>query len=244
MTAPRYPRLVRRFRAFLLDSLLAPIAALACLVAGDALGVTGGAGKLALVIVPFLILEPGLVAFTGGTIGHHLYRLRVVRVRGEGNINLLAATVRFLVKDGLGWLSLVFVLTTRKRQAAHDVLARSVVVLKNPAALPIGEALDERPPEDPAYLYPPAWRRLAVIIAYWIFFTIALAGLSQFAASDRCLTRNHCSGGEFLIILGLDLAWIFALGWATVRGWGGRLYGGRRRLRPSAMALDNIAGSP
>ena len=130
-----YPRQIRRVRAILCDSVLLPIIVFGTLIIGDASGVSHLYGKVALALVPIFILEPGLVAFTGGTIGHHLFKIRVAKTSGYGNINIVAATVRFVVKMLLGWLSLIFVLTTRKHQAGHDLLARSVVIHANPSAL-------------------------------------------------------------------------------------------------------------
>jgi len=229
-----YPRLIRRVRAILIDSVLLPITVFGVLILGDALGVSHTYGKVALILVPIFVLEPGLVAFTGGTIGHHLLRIRVATLDGQRNINIFAATLRFVAKLLLGWLSLIFVLTTKKHQAVHDLLARSVVIHKDPSTLPAYEKLVERMPDSAEYLYPPAWRRVLVIAGYWVLATVALVILGNFVASRQCIAGYRCATWETLLLLVLDIAWLLSLGGATVRGWRGQLYGCRRRPRGAA----------
>ena len=77
--------------------------------------------------VPLLVLEPGLVAYTGGTIGHHLRGLRVRRVGEDRTLNLVLACVRFLIKFSLWWLSLVFVPLTL--DLSEWYASRSLLVL-------------------------------------------------------------------------------------------------------------------
>lgn len=229
-----YPRLIRRVRAVLIDSVLVPIAAFGTLILGDALGVSHIYGKLALAAMPVFILEPGLVAMTGGTVGHHLLKIRVAKIDGQGNINIFAATLRFIVKLLLGWLSFIFVLTTQKHQAVHDLLARSVVIHTNPGALPAYEVLSERTPDSASYVYPAAWRRVVVIFGYWIIASIVFSIVSNVVTSNACVASNRCSTLEYLLLMALEIAWLVSLGWVTVRGWRGTLYGCMRRPNTSA----------
>lgn len=226
-----YPRLIRRVRAFLLDSVILPITVFGALIGGDALGVSHAYGKVALVLGPVFFLEPGLVAITGGTIGHHLFKIRVTKLDGHGNINVFAATVRFVVKLLLGWLSFIFVLTTRKHQAVHDLVARSVVIHKDASSLPTHEALPERAPDSAEYVYPARWRRVLIIAGYWFLATVALSFLSNIVASSACIEGHRCATGEYLLLLVLNIAWLVSLGWITVKGWGGLLHGCRRHPR-------------
>lgn len=130
-----YPRLIKRIRAALIDSVLIPLAFFAGLVLIGVSGISHPLAKLVLAMMPILVLEPGLVAFTGGTVGHHLVGVRVMQAGGTGNIGILAAALRFVVKLLLGGLSFVFILTTRRHQAVHDLVAGSRVVLKDAACL-------------------------------------------------------------------------------------------------------------
>lgn len=224
-----YPRLIRRVRAILIDSVLLPISVLGSLILGGALGVSHAYGKVALILVPIFVLEPWLVAVTGGTIGHHLMRIRVASMDGQHNINIFAATLRFLIKLVLGWLSLIFVLTTKKHQAVHDLLARSVVVHKDPSILPNFEVLAERMPDSAEYLYPATWRRVLVIFGYWVLATLLLSIVSYVVASSDCIEGHRCATWEDLFLFVLNIAWLLSIGGVTVRGWQGRLYGCRRR---------------
>lgn len=234
MTQVFYPRLIRRVRAVLIDSVLVPVTVFGALILGDAIGVSHVYGKVALALVPIFVLEPGLVAVTGGTIGHHLLRIRVTTIDGQRNINIFAAIIRFIAKLLLGWLSFIFVLTTKKHQAVHDLLARSVVVHKDSSTLPAHELLAERTPDSAEYVYPAAWRRVLVICGYWLMATVALSLFSNMVASDQCLEGRRCATWEYLLLLALNIAWLVSLGWATVRGWGGQLYGCRRLPRAAA----------
>lgn len=214
MATVAYSRLIRRVHAVLVDSVVLPVTVISILVVGDRLGVSDSLGKAMLIAIPVLILEPGLVALTGGTVGHHLLGIRVAKQDGSGNINILSAAVRFVVKLLLGWLSFILVLTTAKHQAVHDLVVRSIVVVKNPGGLPAHEALSERIIETDAYLYPSAWRRIVVIALYWVLATEILSAL-----------------GSNVVF---DIAWLLGLGWITVRGWNGRLFGCMRRAREVA----------
>lgn len=234
MTNVTYPRLIKRVRAVLVDSVLLPVTVFSVLLIGDNLGVSGGNGKALLIALPIFLLEPGLVAFTGGTVGHHLLGIRVAKRDGSSNINIFAASIRFVVKLLLGWLSFIFVLTTRKHQAVHDLVAGSIVVHKDPSGLPEHEVLSERKPEMDAYLYPAVWRRVVVVAAYWVLVVIALGLASYVLTTVQCSKGYNCTTFDQLINIALNIAGLVGLGWVTVRGWSGRLFGCSRRPREAA----------
>ena len=229
MTDIYYPRLIKRVRAVLIDSVLLPVSIFSVLIVGDALGVTHSFAKAMLFVVPVLVLDPVLVAFTGGTVGHHLMKIRITRLDGTGNINILAASVRFIVKVLLGWLSFVFVLTTKKHQAVHDLVARSLVVHKDARGLPSYDVLSERERDTGRFVYPPAWRRTIVVIAYCILVYLSVSMVSLAATSADCIGRNRCSTTDAMIEIALSIIWLVATGWIVVRGWNGRLLGCRRK---------------
>ncbi len=218
----------------LVDSVLVPVAAFATLIAGDALGVTQPFAKVMLIVMPIFILEPALVAFTGGTVGHHLLKLRITRLDGKGNINILAATARFIVKLLLGSVSLIFVLTTRKHQAVHDLVARSLVVHKDINGLPTYDVLSERKNNTEKYAYPPAWRRVIVAIAYCVLVLILVNVLAVVVISSECTRLNICNTKDMMFSIALGLIWLGATGWVIIQSWGGRVFGCRRRrlVRP------------
>lgn len=229
MTQPAYPRLIKRVRAVLIDSVLMPVVFIGSLILGDALGVTQAYGKLLLIFLPIFVLEPGLVAFTGGTVGHHLIGIRVTRASDARNINIFAALLRFIVKLLFGWLSFIFVLTTRKHQALHDLIAVSRVVHKNPQGLPSFEVLEERKPKIDDFDYPPAWRRVTIIVGYATLATLALSLSSILLVSASCLNGQQCTTLDMVLDITLSILWLLGLGWIVVRGWTGMLYGCKRR---------------
>lgn len=132
-----YPKLGVRVRAALIDSVILAAFFFPTVVIIEAAGVTNHALKVILFcfpIIPILVVEPGLVSFTGGSIGHHLLKIRVAKAEGAGNIGLPAAIVRFICKLLLGWTSLLFIPISSRHQALHDRVAGSVVLSKTPAA--------------------------------------------------------------------------------------------------------------
>ena len=225
-----YPRLVKRVRAVLIDSVVVPVIAVATLIAGHALGVTEFFGRVLLVAVPVFILEPGLVAFTGGTIGHHLVGLRVRRLSGAGNIDIFAATIRAVVKFALGWLSFIFVLTTERHQAIHDLVAGSIVVHRATTGLPQYDVLSERKVESEGFVYPSKWRRALVSFGYWIAMTLLLLTIAGAVATAICPDRLNCPYDRTLGAI-FEIIWLVATGAIVVLGWYGRLPGARRRVK-------------
>lgn len=89
------------------------------------------ADEARIIAIVFIVLlyDPLFTGFTGATIGHRLFGLRV---RNEQeltkNINFFKAIVRFLIKAFLGWISLLTVQGNEKRKAMHDMAVGSVVV--------------------------------------------------------------------------------------------------------------------
>lgn len=233
MSQIHYTRLILRVRALQLDALLIVCAALVALLLGDLLGLSNPYAKLALPLIVAFILGPGMVAWTGGTAGHHWVGIRVARLDGQGKIGLFAATLRLAVKLALGWFSFFLVLTTRKHQAVHDLVARSIVVHKHPESRPSYELLPEREPESASWIYPGRLRRVFVILAWWLLATITMGVLSLLLISTPCSLSEHCTSWEYLASLALNIAWLVSLALLLVRGWGGRLYGCRRT--PAAM---------
>jgi uncharacterized RDD family membrane protein YckC len=142
--SPMYPRLLRRVRAVLIDEFIL-LAALAAWWLS--LGIMEDADlllKIGSLFLVFLILDPALVAWTGGTIGHHIMGLKVRAATRDAKINFVTATIRGFVRYSLGWLSLVFILVTRRHQAIHDYVSLTIVVLRNPETLSNNEKFAER----------------------------------------------------------------------------------------------------
>ncbi len=226
-----YPRLLRRLQAVSIDSIVVPIAAIGMLVVTSAFTTIPWI-KVSAAALAILVLEPGLVAFTGGTIGHHMIGLKVQDSVRESNIGLVRATLRFLIKVLLGLPSLIFVLMTRRHQALHDWVTGSVVLLRNPTQVPTYEALSERKDEKGGYLYPSRVRRVLIILAYNIGLLAVLGLSSGVLLSEDCVERGVCSSTDNLYDMVLIICWVILLALVLVLGWRGQLWGGRRtRIR-------------
>ncbi len=138
----------------------------------------------------------------------------------------------------LGWLSFIFVLTTARHQAVHDLVARSLVIHKDTSGLPAFEVLGERAYKSKDYVLPSAWRRIAVIIAYAIFATVVLSVASFLVSTTACTEAQRCTTLDKLIEIVLSVLLLVGLGGICVLGWTGRLYGCRRRQ--SASESENL----
>ncbi len=227
----RYPRLIRRIRALMIDSLILigsicvwwltiPYIVEASLIV-----------KLGVPLLVLFILEPGLVAWTGGTVGHHIMGLRVQRAVSQANLGLVRATIRGVLKMLLGEFSLIFVLVTARHQAIHDSVTRSVVVLKNPAAVADYDRLEVRAEETTAYVYPSGFRRFVFIVLYFLLACLLLVVAMQLGLSRQCLLYERCTRVEYVASGLMGFAWFGVFGTIIVMGWRARLYGCRRKVR-------------
>ena len=130
--APAYGRFSRRLQAVLIDWMIFLLLMAAALSVATALQSDDVGRILGFTFVVLLLLyEPVLVPLTGGTIGHYLRNLRVVDDRTNGNIGILKAVARALIKSVLGVYSFVTMGTTLRHQALHDVLTRSTVQIRD-----------------------------------------------------------------------------------------------------------------
>ncbi len=236
-TQAMYPRLLRRVRAFLVDSVVFIILLYAWMVALPAFGELPFL-KIAVLPAAILILEPGLVAFTGGTLGHHLLGLRIRDASQDQHIGFGRAIARAIIRFLLGWLSFVFVLVTRKHQALHDYFTSTVVVLRRPHSVPAYEKFAERAEDPAAYVYPSKRRRVLMIFIYLILGTVVVGVFHALVVSDACLGSSRCSPRDAILSQLLSALWLAAIGATLVLGWRGLLFGCRRSSRASAVTLD------
>lgn len=229
--AEGYPRLVRRLRGVFIDGLVVPIAAMGTLVALSYAGVESTWIRVACPLLVVLLLEPVAVSVTGGSIGHHLTGLRVRKEHVDERINVLAATVRFVVKAVFGLPAFFVAFVTRKRQGLHDLAAKSLIVHKSSASLPAYEVVPARTPEDEHAAYASVWRRLLVILLYWVLLYLGIGTVLVASMSGLCAqSPNLCSPAQQAVsVIGLVIL-LCAFVVTAVLGWRGRLYGCRRRL--------------
>lgn len=237
---PLYPRLIRRVRAYLIDGVLLMVVVYAWILCLPAFGELSLLAKMLALILPIMLIEPVLVAFTGGTIGHHIMGLRIRDGSQGGNIGILRATVRAVVRTLLGWFSFIFVLITRRHQALHDYFIGSIVVLRQPEALPVHEKLEPRMEESTRYRYPSGLRRVVFILVYALLIFVAVNAVGAMFVSEACSIGNHCTHGEETALGIAGLVLLFSIGTVIVLGWRGLLYGCRRSsLNHGSVGLDH-----
>lgn len=224
-----YPRLIRRVQACIIDSFIFSFVSVGLFLLVTPFEVEPVWVRIVIVLVPIFFFEPVLVSCTGGTIGHHLLKLKVQNVSNAKNINIFLAFIRFILKTLLGVISLMFVLTTRKHQAIHDFLANSIVAYKNPKQVPEYEALVERKIEEEGYIYPSKLQRTFMIILYNILLFILIRMLTDFLLSERCIENNNCTPFEEVILIGLGIIWLVSTALILVGGWKSLLFGCKRK---------------
>jgi uncharacterized RDD family membrane protein YckC len=232
--APRlYARFSRRFRALVIDSVVYAASLVLLIVLLEVVG--RGRVQTGAIIFTWLgsalLYEPLLVWRRGATLGHAYANIRVVALSSGGNPGSLRAFGRFWLKGIFGLLAFVFMGTTRRHQALHDLVFGTTVEIRDPSRATAFDYVTERTP-DLLAVSVPAWRRALVILAC-SFVTFILFGLSLVAIeSAECLNGNVCSPTEKLWESALGLIWIGAQALVIILGWRGRLLGARAQPRP------------
>lgn len=135
--------------------------------------------KIFAMFAPVLFLEPILVTFLGATIGQHVFGMEVVRIETQSNCPLHVAFFRYIAKAVLGSMSIIYMLFSKKHQAIHDHLAKTVVLISrkklenNPEIAKYGE-MEQTLNQD--YSYPSAIRRF-IFFFVWYMVTCIVLGI-------------------------------------------------------------------
>ncbi len=86
-----------------------------------------------ILIFMFYLYEPTLISFMGGTIGHQIMDIKVAHYRyPKEKINFVRASLRFITKYFLGWLSFITISFHNHKRAIHDMIGNSIVLYKGP----------------------------------------------------------------------------------------------------------------
>lgn len=223
-----YPRLIRRIQALLIDSAVL-LAVFICSVAlAGYLKLDNEFLGAAIAFLPAILIEPLLVSLKGGTIGHHILGLRVRNIANSKNLNIFSAIIRTALKAILGTVSLVCVLTTKKHQAIHDLLTRSIVVINDTNGLPSYEVLSERELDHEKYYYPGVIRRLLFIALYFVLFFISIGILTVFGLSDSCVDSGRCGYLDSVVYVFMSVYYWVGIFGIPALGWMSKLYGCRK----------------
>ena len=227
-----YARFLPRLRALIVDAIIMLVAIYAAVLVAVAARSDSIARPLGFTVAAlWLLYEPLLVAFMGGTLGHRFGNLRVVDDRTGGNVSFLKAVARTIIKALLGIFSFVTVLATRRSQALHDLLTRSTVQVRDPSRAAPSLYIHEREEfANPAM--PSRWRRVVVILGYLMLVGAAylsvLAGLSLSGViSDACVMADRCRPSDNLVLTVAGGVWLLGCALCIGFGWRGKLYGAR-----------------
>lgn len=124
-----YAGLFTRVKAVIIDNIAIIILMYAATEIFNLFSEVPNSARIIASILILLLYEPILVSIFGATIGHFFNDIVVKReANEEKNINFFFAIGRFTTKVLLGWMSLLTVNGTDKKQAIHDYVGRSVVL--------------------------------------------------------------------------------------------------------------------
>jgi len=231
---PGYARFWPRVRAVYIDAIILLLVMVAGLVVATSIKADSVARVLGFSVAGFwLLYEPIMVAFAGGTIGHLRTNLRVVDDRTHGNVSLLKAIARAVIKAVLGLPSFVTMLVTRRSQAIHDLLTGSTVQVRDFSRASPNLYIRERV-ELPSTTMPSVRRRVVFIFGYALVVTVLCFFLVGVFAENRlisaaCIDNDRCTSRDDFILYSVVIAWLVACLAVLVLGWRGRLYGCRLR---------------
>jgi RDD family len=230
---PLYARFSRRLRGIVIDWIIAMVVLFGAVMLASAVRNDDVSRTLGCLVIAFLLLyEPVLVTLTGGTLGHTFSNLRVVDDVTGGNVSFSKALARLVIKAVLSWYSFVILAATRRNQAAHDLLTRSTVQIRDPAKARPGQYVTER--AEPADGTMPSRLRRSVVTALYLALSLALyfmlvGGLIVAGAlSERCVDQNFCSAGERFLSVASAIGALLLVAGVIALGWRGRLPGARR----------------
>ena len=226
----RYARLSRRLQAAVVDAAvyltMPAAAALVALAVAD--GRPHRPLAWALGVAAFLY-EPVLVSVRGATIGHAAKGVRVLALDTGRPPGFPRALGRFVAKAATGLLTAPLVSLTPRHQALHDLLAGTVVEVRDGPHASVRR--DAYPPGIPGARPPLTAGRIArrvIVTAAWsLLLALAVAALVDLFASEACIQGRVCSGGEIALLAIAGQAWVvtqYALLWF---GLAGRLRGAR-----------------
>lgn len=172
-----YATLARRIKASIIDGIvLGALFILSPLVINSLTGKVSGLNAIAMYI-PLFLTEPFLISYLGFTFGQYIFGIQVVRLDTGGKCPIVASFARYYTKIFLGSLSMIYMLFSKKHQAMHDHVAKTLVVLshdkieRKPEFAKYGEP-EQNLEKDSIYSYPSALRRFGFFCIWTIFLSI------------------------------------------------------------------------
>jgi uncharacterized RDD family membrane protein YckC len=131
MTNHKYPGIFERVKAAIIDSIALVIFMIVITDIFSFFDSVSNSARIIAFIFIFILYDPILTSFFGGTLGHKVIGLRVKMEKDERkNIFFHLAIVRFIIKISLGWISLITISQNNKRKALHVKITGSLVIYK------------------------------------------------------------------------------------------------------------------
>lgn len=127
-----FPTLLARVKALIVDLLIILlIFSITSVIIGE-LANTPDWVRGAIFIFSVYLYEPFFISFFGGTIGHKFVGIGVKNIKNPNKkINIIRASMRFITKYLLGWLSFLTITANPKKRAIHDLASKSIVLYKS-----------------------------------------------------------------------------------------------------------------
>lgn len=229
-SGPAFAKLSRRIGAVLVDGVVLALALFVVISIISGLSIRSPF-DVALAILLLGSIEPLFVWLSGGSIGHHIYGLRIRRVDVDRRLGILRSYLRFITKLPLGLVSLVTVVSSRRHQAIHDLLCRSIVVYQHPEKQPAGYVLAERVDDEENYIYPGKAKRVLFIVLYYVLAYFIITIPAVFLLSDTCISGAICSRYDSMMELGFSTVFLVSLFVIASLGWNGLLFGCLKKAR-------------
>lgn len=129
MTDKIYPGVFLRVKAMVIDGIVLLVFMVVASSFFSLFNEVPDVVRVSAFVFIFLLYDPLLTTFWGGTIGHRFAGIRVRKDWNEkSNIQFPQAVLRYIVKALIGWISLLTVGGNKKGKAIHDYVAGSVVI--------------------------------------------------------------------------------------------------------------------
>jgi uncharacterized RDD family membrane protein YckC len=126
-----FPNLLTRVKALMIDVIvILVIFSMASIIIG-AIGEVPSWIRGLIFIFSLYLYEPILITLFGGTVGHHVLKVNIKKLKNpELKLNIFQASLRFITKYLLGWLSFLTITGNKRRRAIHDMTSGSIVLYK------------------------------------------------------------------------------------------------------------------
>ena len=124
----QYPSLIDRFQSLLVDSIFIILLMFILSSTVENFSKFSNAVRILLFFVPWAIYEP-LATTLGFTLGNYISGIRVRNFKNiQMKINFFQSFTRFIIKVLFGWLSIITILSNKRRRALHDLASGSIMI--------------------------------------------------------------------------------------------------------------------